>query len=89
MEDAMTIAAALLSNLVCPVSGQSLSAAKGKKLSGLLRQVSEGKLVPMGSVDWQVEELTGLLITADRKGAYPIIDGVAVLLPASFLRISA
>jgi uncharacterized protein YbaR (Trm112 family) len=85
----MGIANELLSILVCPRTGKKLSEASGKKLDGLLRQVKSQELAPSGDVDWTADEVTSLLLTEDRKGAYPVIDGVAVLLPGSYLIISS
>ncbi len=78
----------LLSILVCPRSGKKLSEPTGKKLEGLLRQVKSEELTPAGDVDWNSDEVTSLLLTTDRKGGYPVIDGVPVLLPGSYLAIS-
>ena len=85
----MGVAIELLGLLVCPRSGKKLSEASGKKLDGLLRQVRSEALTPAGDVDWTADEVTSLLLTEDRKGAYPVIDGVAVLLPGSYLTISS
>ena len=85
----MVVAKKLVNILVCPRTGRKLAEATGKKLDGLLRQVKTMELKPAGDVDWQVDEVTSLLLTDDRKGAYPVVDGVPVLLPGSYLTISS
>lgn len=85
----MAVATELLNILVCPRTGRKLSEATGKKLEGLLRQVKSEDLKPVGDVDWQADEVSSLLLTEDRKGAYPVVDGVPVLLPDSYLTISS
>lgn len=84
----MAISDKLLENLVCPVTGGALTPMRGKKLQGLLGQLKRNELRPSGDVDWQADEVEGLLLTTDRKGAYPVIDGVAVLLADAYLPIS-
>ncbi len=85
----MVIANDLLDIVVCPRTGKRLFEATGKKLEGLLRQIKSGEVTPSGDVDWQVDEVDSLLLTQDRKGAYPVVDGVPVLLPGSYLAISS
>lgn len=85
----MAVATELLDIIVCPRTGKRLFEATGSKREGLLRQVKAGEIIPAGDVDWQVDEVDSLLLTQDRKGAYPVVGGVAVLLPGSYLTISS
>jgi uncharacterized protein YbaR (Trm112 family) len=84
----MAISPELLKVIACPVSRQPLRLAAGKELEELLRRVRWGTVKPRGSVDWKVEEVTGLLVTKDGKMAYPVIDDIPNLLPTSCISLS-
>jgi uncharacterized protein YbaR (Trm112 family) len=77
----------LLDVLACPLSGRRLRNATGAEEEGLLKRLRDGDLQPRGKVDWKVEEVTGLLVTEDGRTAYPVLDGVADLLPAAAIAL--
>ncbi len=75
----MTFNTALLDIVCCPVTHAPLSLMKTADLERLNHTIGEGRIRRRD--DSQVEEpLEQALITRDGKLAYPIRDGIAVLL---------
>jgi uncharacterized protein YbaR (Trm112 family) len=78
--------AALLALLVCPATHQDVTLATPGEISLLNDAIREGRVrtVAGESVDKPVD---GALIRADRSIAYPIRDGIPVMLVAEGLSI--
>jgi len=76
----------LLALLVCPETHQDVTLAKPDEIALLNQAIREGRVRTAGgnSVDQPVE---GALIRADRAIAYPIRDGIPVMLVAEGLVI--
>ncbi len=78
----------LLEKLVCPVERKPLSMLSQEEADALKADLVSGKVVPVGSVDWRLDEVTGFLVTRSRKVAYPVVDGIPSLLPDSRIVLS-
>lgn len=69
----------LLTILRCPVSHKGLAVLKNDKLEQLNAAISAGNLVNLDGTRL-VEPLAEALVTDDGKRAYPVADGIPVLL---------
>jgi uncharacterized protein YbaR (Trm112 family) len=77
----------LLALLVCPQTHQDVTLATSEEIVQINDAIREGRVRTAGGnpVDQPVE---GALIRADRSIAYPIRDGIPVMLVAEGLAIS-
>ena len=82
------ISSELLEKLVCPVERKPLSILSQGEADVLKADLVSGKVAPVGPVDWRPDEVTGFLVTRSRKVAYPVVDGIASLLPDSRIVLS-
>jgi uncharacterized protein YbaR (Trm112 family) len=77
----------LLALLVCPETHQDVTLAKPGEIAQINAAIRDGRVRTAGGnpVDQPVE---GALIRADRAIAYPIRDGIPVMLVAEGLAVS-
>lgn len=76
----------LLSILVCPESRQPLREADAAVLSALNEKIAAGTLKNVGGADVG-EQLEAALIREDGTLAYPVREGIPVLLPEEGLAV--
>lgn len=83
----MSFDANLLDIICCPVTRLPLAPMSADQLGALNRRIAEGNLA---SRDGQAlsEPLTEALVTRDGKLAYPVRDGIPVLLEDSGIVLS-
>ena len=70
----------ILSILVCPENKESLILAEASEVEMINEHISKGGLFNADGAAVPKESSDGFLIRADRKVAYPIKDGIPVLL---------
>ncbi len=75
----MSIDADLLDIICCPVTRLPLQLLSAERLQALNRRIEEGGLVGRDG-EQLTEPLTEALVTRDGKLAYPVRDGIPVLL---------
>ena len=75
----MSIDADLLDIICCPVTRLPLQLLSAERLQALNRRIKEGGLVGRDG-EQLTEPLTEALVTRDGKLAYPVRDGIPVLL---------
>jgi len=84
----MPIDKRLLQILSCPVSQQPLATLDREALDRLNREISEGTV--RGADGTRVEgPIDDALVTADGRLAYPVVDGIPVLLPEGGILLAA
>jgi uncharacterized protein YbaR (Trm112 family) len=81
------IDAELLALLVCPETRQDVALATPDEIALLNKAIGEGRVRTVGGNPVN-QPLEGALIRADRAVAYPIRDGIPVMLVAEGLAIS-
>ena len=79
----MPLAKELLDILVCPITHQPLQEADSKLVQTIIQDLLDGHIRTRGPIDWKHDQITGLLITASKDLAYPIIEDIPNLLPSS------
>ena len=78
----MSINADLLDIICCPATRLPLGVMPAEQVQTLNRRIEEGTLVGRGG-EKLTEPLTEALVTRDGKLAYPVRDGIPVLLEDS------
>lgn len=83
----MPVARELLEIIVCPLTKKPLLEAQPAQAKEILQALSSGKVKTRGAIDWNLEEVSGLLITEDGAVAYPVVHEIPNLLPASCILV--
>ena len=83
----MSIDADLLDIICCPATRLPLSVMPAERIEALNRRIGEGTLVGRDGGKL-TEPLTDALVTRDGKLAYPVRDGIPVLLEDSGIVMS-
>jgi len=87
MEIALSLDRQLLDILCCPVTHLSLAPMPQAQLQALSAAIERGEIRDRGD-ELVVEPLTEALVTRDGKLAYPVRDGIPVLLEAQGILLS-
>jgi len=69
----------LLEILCCPATGQALRAPDSGHLAAINRAIAAGSVLLAGGGAAR-DRLSDCLLTADARRAYPVLDGIPVLL---------
>lgn len=83
----MPLSPELLKIVVCPVTRQRLEVAPEKKKEEVLELVRLNAITLDEHADWEVAEVTDLLVTVDGTLAYPVISDIPNLLPNAGIRL--
>lgn len=83
----MPLSPELLNIIVCPVTRQRLEVATEKKKKQVLDLIRRDTITLDDHADWDVAEVTDLLITVDGAIAYPVISDIPNLLPNAGIRL--
>ncbi len=83
----MSISADLLDIICCPVTRLPLRVMSEETIEALNRRIEQGSLVGRDG-EALTEPLTEALVTGDGKLAYPVHDGIPVLLEDSGIVLS-
>lgn len=78
----------VLAMLVCPASHQPLAVGDTKLTAKVLARISAGNLTSIGGGKFK-ESLDGLLVRQDGQVAYPIQDGIPLLLVESGIDLTS
>jgi len=84
----MAVPKQLLELIVCPVTRRPLFEADDALKSEIMGKLRSGEIKPAQGADWSIDEVTGFLVTDDRKLAYPVIADIPDLLPMSAVRLA-
>lgn len=83
----MSLDAALLDIVCCPITRQPLELLDAATLDGLNRAIGTGRVENRGGAA-VAERLEQALVTRDGKLAYPVRDGIPVLLEDEGIMLS-
>lgn len=76
---AQKLSAELVSLLICPATRLPLQLVQGEELQRFNQKIAAGDVTTRGGLP-VTAQLSGILVSADKRVAYPIRDGIPVLL---------